>query len=50
MISKTNISNRDAINCRINTETGLIAMRELSYFQYLFIATYSLAYDVTDNI
>jgi hypothetical protein len=46
MISKTYISNQKSLPCTLYTESGPISMREFSYFQYLFIATYTLAYDV----
>lgn len=46
MISKTYTSNQKALQCILYTESGPISMREFSYFQYLFIATYTLAYDV----
>ena len=46
MISKTYTSNRESLQCILNTESGPISMREFSYFQYLFIATYTLVYEV----
>jgi len=38
--------NRDIIDCKLNTDSGLISMREFSYFQYHFISMYSFAYDM----
>jgi len=35
-----------SIVCRIETDNGLISMREFSYFQYHFVAAYSLAYEL----
>lgn len=38
--------NHEIIHCKLNTESGLISMREFSYFQYHFISIYSFAYDM----
>ncbi|MBN2782442.1 MAG: hypothetical protein JXQ66_04310 [Campylobacterales bacterium] len=40
------MANHDIIHCKLNTESGLISMREFSYFQYHFISMYSFAYDM----
>jgi len=34
------------MECRVKTDPGLILMRDFSYFQYHFIAVYSLAYEI----
>lgn len=39
----------DKVECTIQTDGGNISLREFSYFQYHFVAAYSLAYELVSN-